>query len=561
MMKPELDIARLSHTGLKNENQDALGYELPESVSVSQQKGAVMAIADGVSACREARKASHTAIAGFIQDYYSTPDSWTVRHSAARVLNALNRWLNQQGQRDIREEGSWCTTFTSIIIKSNTAHIIHSGDSRAWLFRQGQLECLTRDHTSHMGGRHFLAKALGFSPDIEIDYRTITLEEGDTLLLTTDGIHDSLSEAAISKPVRSGQHLLTVCEELIETALNQGSTDNLSCLLCRVLSLPEAEKEENLQRLAELKFPPDLYPGQILDGYQILEQLHASRRSQLYLARDTDTNRQLIIKTPSVNFHDDIEYLEGFIREEWIGRRISHPAVMRVYPPKSERKLLYHTCEWINGQTLREWMQDHPTPSLIEVRNIIRQIISAVRGLHRMQILHQDLKPDNLMIDQNNRIKLIDFGSARIAGEKTNSEVLHPLGSKNYVAPEYFLGGTIDERADQFAIGVIAYEMFTGQLPYKEQSGNSLRVRHYQHLRYHCAKQLPDWVNGALAKALAADPQKRYPAMSEFLHDLCHPNQNFIEKNSQPLLDKNPVLFWQSLCACLFAYLLWLSFG
>lgn len=565
MQTPRLETAAHSIAGIKPENQDAWVAEISSNTSQRLHKGDLLAVADGVSACSEARRASHTAISNFTSDYYSTPDSWTIRHSAAKVLNALNRWLYQQGHQDPREMGSWCTTFTAIIIKSTTAHFIHTGDSRAWRFRNKQLDCLTQDHVASMGGRQFLGRALGMSPSIEIDYRIEPLEEGDILLLSTDGIHDYLSEEAFCEILQSSDNLNKVSQTLVNRALAKGSTDNLSCVLCRILQLPTGEQTEKLQQLAELNFPPELYPGQKLDGYQILEALHASKRSQLYLAEDVDTGQRVAIKTPSVNFEDDPDYIEGFNREEWIGRRVKHPAIMKVFPPKPGRRFLYHACEYIKGQTLRAWMQDNPTPDLVEVRDFARQIIHAVRGLHRLQILHQDLKPENLMIDSTGRIKLIDFGTARVAGdlngELDNDQDNTPPGTKNYIAPEYFLNGPIDERADQFSIGVIIYELLTGQLPYTEQSGNNIRIRHYQHMQYQPADTLPDWINSTLAKATAPDPAKRYTSLSEFLHDLTHPNPHFEKPAFQPFIEKKPLLTWQLISFTLLCLNLWQIFG
>ncbi len=567
-----LATAGYSLAGQKEENQDAWTTQVPGRSGTLLHKGAVLSIADGVSACTHARDASHTTTTSFTSDYYSTPDSWTVRHGCAKVLSALNRWLYQQGNHPSGEQGSWCTTFTAIVLKSTTAHLLHIGDSRAWRYRpslnniggDGQLECLTRDHTATMGGRHFLGRALGMSPGVEVDYQTEAVEEGDLLLLTTDGVHDTLSEQEIldhlqEQSPQSQNDLANFCQTLVEDALEKGSTDNLTCVAAHVLSLPDEQPDEKLAQLSKLRIPPDLYPGQHFEGYRILEEIHASSRSQLYLAEDSakaadDPARQVILKTPSVNFEDDPEHLERFVREEWLGRRISHPAIMEVYAPKPERRHLYHACEYIQGQTLRAWMQDNVHPHLGEAREFIRQIISAIRAVHRLQILHQDLKPENIMIDRDNRIRLIDFGAAHITGEQEAHNTLEsniPPGTKNYIAPEYFLDGAVDERSDQFSIAVIAYELLTGHLPYKEQAGSSVRVRHYTHLRYRSARRdradIPLWVDQALAKALSPNPAERYTSMSEFIQDLSHPNPSFQPSNTRPLLERNPVLTWQLL--------------
>ena len=563
----DVDYAFSTSAGIKPENQDACAIRIPDNSNTLTHKGAVALVADGVSACTRAREASHTSISSFMADYYSTPDSWQVRHAAGKVITAINSWLHYQGQHHINNDTDLCTTFSGIVLKSNTAHLLHIGDSRIYRLRKQHLECLTEDHTSRLGQRQYLARALGMHRHTEVDYRTETLQAKDVFILTTDGIHDVLSHREIGACCQENCGLQQIADSLVQAALSAGSSDNLTAVICRIEDLPTEDNHETLERLAQLRFPPDLEPGQVLDGYRILETLHASTRSQLYLAEDTDSGQQVVIKTPSVNFEDDPLYLDGFLREEWIGRRVNHPAIMALYAPKPGKQFLYQACEYIQGQTLRGWMQDNPKPDLNTVRDLTRQIVSALRGLHRMQILHQDLKPENLMIDRDGRVRLIDFGAARVAGDTEILSGLHdntPQGTKNYVAPEYFLGGAIDYRADQFAVGVIVYEMLTGNLPYREVAGNSIRIKHYKHLRFRPVTDdrpdLPEWINLALAKAVAPNPTERYEALSEFCQDLSTPNPAFQSADFQPLMSRNPTLFWQLLCVLLGGINLWQFF-
>ncbi len=216
-------------------------------------------------------------------------------------------------------------------------------------------------------------------------------------------------------------------------------------------------------------------------------------------------------------------------------------------------------------------MQDNPKPSLVEVRDIIRQIISAVRSLHRLQVLHQDLKPENLMIDEKGRVRLVDFGSVQIAGEahlnNDQGQDIAPIpqGTKNYIAPEFFCSDqkniVIDEKTDQFAIGVIAYELLTGQLPYKEQIGSIINSKQYCQLKYQPATQhrteIPDWIDFALAKATDQNPRLRYLALSEFNQALKQPDPNFNKQQNPPLMERNPILTWQLIALCLFILNLW----
>ena len=169
-------------------------------------------------------------------------------------------------------------------------------------------------------------------------------------------------------------------------------------------------------------------------------------------------------------------------------------------------------------------------------------------------MVHQDLKPENILIDSNSTLKIIDFGSTRIAGASeicSNLDKNIPQGTLNYTAPECLDGSACSTISDMYSFGVIAYELLTGHLPY----GDSDRPRAANKLKYVSCRvhndQLATWVDGALRKAVHPDPKKRYNAMTEFLRDLTHPNEKFIASASQPLLERNPILFWKGLSGIL----------
>ncbi|MDH5185359.1 MAG: protein phosphatase 2C domain-containing protein, partial [Gammaproteobacteria bacterium] len=188
--KPKIHIGSCSTAGLKEDNEDALDCVIPDE-TVMHSKGVVGVIADGVSSSAAAREASQACVQGFVTDYYSTPDSWTVKTAGRRVLGAINRWLYGQSIKNHEGQSAMLTTLSACVIKSTTAHIFHIGDSRIYLYRDGDLECLTRDHTMWMSDqRAFLSRAMGADHHVEIDYRSYPLEAGDILLFSTDGIHD-----------------------------------------------------------------------------------------------------------------------------------------------------------------------------------------------------------------------------------------------------------------------------------------------------------------------------------------------------------------------------------
>jgi serine/threonine protein kinase len=292
-----------------------------------------------------------------------------------------------------------------------------------------------------------------------------------------------------------------------------------------------------------------------LDGYRIIRELHASKRTQIYLALDTETQAQVILKTPSVNYQDDPGYIDRFLHEEWVGRRLRSPHTLSVPAAVRRRQFLYYVTEHVEGVTLRLWMQTHPHPALSEVRAIVEQIATGLRAFHRLEMLHQDLKPENILIDPQGTVKIIDFGSTKIAGIE---EVANPLprddmlGTRNYIAPEYLQGYAGTNRSDIYSLGVIAYEMLTGALPYGPESSEKKLSR----LRYTPIVQhnpdVPAWVDGAVAKAVAIDPQQRYTTLSEFVHDLTHPNHALTPQSPLPLIERNPIAFWRGLAIALF---------
>jgi serine/threonine protein phosphatase PrpC len=543
-----------TRTGRKSDNEDHAGVATPEDPLLTT-KGACAVIADGMSTSEDGGQASRLSVNGFIEDYYSTPETWSVKKSAGRVITALNRWLYGQGQHIHGTPRGFVTTLSGIVIKSATAHLFHVGDTRIYRLRGDELECLTTDHRVTVSGdREYLSRALGIDLYVEIDYRALFVEKGDVYVLTTDGVHDFASPEAMLSILAQGNDPGVQAHRLVDTAYENGSHDNLTCQVLRVDSLPDAGEDAYYGKLTELPFPPDLEPGMVLDGYQVLRELHATSRIQVYLALDTGFQRKVVLKTPSVNYQDDPNYIDMFVHEEWIGKRISNVHVMKVCGSSRKRQCLYYVAEYIEGQTLRQWMSDHPCPSLGEVRDIVGQIAEGLRAFHRLDMIHQDLKPENVMIDQHGIVKIIDFGSTRVSGLE---EIASPLdrqyivGTLDFSAAEYFRGQRGTKRSDIFSLGVIAYQMLTGELPY----GKPLSERSLRHARYRSASRItpevPEWVDGALKKAVSIDPARRYDTLSKFIHDLAHPNTSLVNSEVPPLLERNPVLFWKGVSAIL----------
>jgi len=554
----KVSVGQYSDKGRKDINQDFHGAYIPNEPQLSS-KGIAVALADGISSSAVSHVASTSAVSSFMEDYFCTPEAWSVKKSAQRVLFAANSWLHsqtRQSQFRYEKDKGYVCTFSAIIFKSTTAHIFHVGDSRIYRVRGDALEQLTNDHRVWLcQDKSYLSRALGINPQLEIDYHASQMEKDDIFVLVTDGVYEHTDSRFILNTIQDqSQALDTAAKLVVDEALQKGSTDNLTMQIIRIDELPEQDVDEVYQKLTELPFPPTLESRMLFDGYTIARELHASSRSHVFLAKDSETQTQVIIKTPSTEGRSDPAYLERFLMEDWIARRIQNTHVLKPFVHTRKRNFLYIVTEFIDGQTLAQWIIDNPKPDLETVRHIVDQIIKGLRAFHRLDMLHQDLKPDNVMIDQSGTVKIIDFGSTQVAGIMEISspiEHFHVLGTEQYSAPEYFLGENGSSRSDIFSLGVITYQMLAGRLPYGTQVSKCKTRAAQNKLRYRpireSNREFPTWIDDAIRKAVHPNPLKRYWEMSAFMFDLRHPNKEFLNKSRPPLIERNPVLFWKSI--------------
>ncbi|MCX4025769.1 bifunctional protein-serine/threonine kinase/phosphatase [Spartinivicinus marinus] len=559
-----VNVGGYSCAGKQAQNQDAFAALSPTN-SDKYYKGVVGCIADGASGCAQAKLASQLAVTQFIEDYYCTPASWPVKTAGAKVLSALNHWLYHHSQQHTHNQ-ALLTTFTAVVIKSTTAYLFHAGDSRLYHIRQQQVEQLTRDHRLFQGKQSYLSQAMGAALHIEMDYQQLDVQQGDIFILTTDGVHDVLTEQMLVQHLSQTEYSLEVqAKNIVQQALAQGSSDNLSCLLLQVAQLPNENLSEAQNKLQQQVIPPVLQPGMKIDGYEVKSLLHNSSRSHLYLVQSLQTDEKCVLKAPSLNFAEDIQYLENFAREQWVARRINHPNLIKGLTKPDSSQFQYLLYEYVEGQTLRQWMYDNPKPTLEQVRQLAKSIIKPLRALQRLHMVHRDLKPDNIMLDQQGEIKLIDLGAIAVKGLTelgafNNAEKEYPQGSADYIAPEYLLDNSYSYLTDLFSLAVMVYEILTGELPFKIAKYPYQKPKNYQAWQYRSLREkrvdIPLWFDLALKKALSPNPAKRYQSFSEFYHDLCTPNRSLISQHQQqPLIKRYPVRFWQVLSSVLFILL------
>jgi len=565
----KISLGQHSSAGRKDTNQDFCGAYVPEEPLLSS-KGIAIALSDGISSSDVSQIASQATVKALLQDYFCTSEAWSVKKSAYQVLMATNYWLHAQtyaSQFRYDKDRGYVCTLSALVIKSATAHVFHVGDTRVYRLLDNSLEQLTDDHRQYISAQQsYLSKAMGASTNLEIDYRSVPIAAGAIFVLATDGVYEFVEPSFIVDTIRShGDDLDTAARQIVEQAHRQGSPDNLTVQVMRIDEVPEPGAIEALRQTGELPLPPMLSARMSFDGYTIVRELHASSRSHVYLAVDTTSQQQVVIKIPSVDLRDDPGYLERFMMEDWIARRISSAHVLKAAEQIRPRNYVYVATEYIDGQTLHQWLVDNPTPDIETVRGVVEQIAKGLQAFHRMEMLHQDLRPENIMIDKTGTAKIIDFGSTRVAGLMEVSSAIERsqfLGALQCTAPEYFLGEPGDERSDLFSLGVIAYQMLSGRLPYGAEVPKARTLAAQRRLIYQSVlaedREIPAWIDDVLKKAVHPNPLKRYQELSEFVYDLRHPNQAYLNRTRAPLLERNPVGFWRGVAFILAVVIVYL---
>lgn len=570
-MPPErlrVTLGQCSLAGGAGPNQDFHGAVVPAGTAL-QTKGIALALADGISSSPVSQLASAAAVRSFLEDYYATSQAWSVRRAGRCVVGATNAWLhahNQRGDARFDKDRGQCCSFSALVLLGRALHLLHVGDTRIYRLHALALEQLTEDHRVQLaaaeGGHSLLGRALGASAHVEIDHQCLEAEAGAVYLLASDGAYGWLDAAAVHGALAAWPHDLDrAARALVDLARARGSQDDATVQLLRIEQLPAPEAGPWQARRAQLRLPPALRPGMRFEGMTIVRELHASARSQVHLAIDDASGQQLALKTPASGLHGDAEALDRLLLEEWVARRVHNPHLLRPWATERPRQHLFVAMEYLPGQSLAQWMTDHPRPTLDAARAIVAQIGRGLQALHHKEMLHQDLRPENVMIDHTGTVRIIDFGAVHVAGLAEAAAPGEPLpiaGSLQYTAPECFVGGVVGPAADLFALAVLLYQMLSGQLPYGLEVTRLRRPAERARLRYRPLRQhrpdLPAWLDAVLRKALEPEPARRPQAVSEFVHALHHPEPALLRPRSVPLAERHPVRFWQC-CTALLAVL------
>ena len=407
----------------------------------------------------------------------------------------------------------------------------------------------------------------------------------------------------------------TICEH----AFSEGSHDNLSMIMLGMNTMPsqssqiaDSDAADALNSKNRIKgnsavnkdsatsldidryrLPTHLEVGDSIDGFRVMDIIARTARSHVYRVQD-DNQNDFVLKSPSIDVIADGHYLRDFLKERKIGlslskhRRAGESAynqadpnrlqvaeatkktayeigtglnasgLLRYYPVPASTTYLYHLTEYIEGESLRDFIERHAPCDVWQTYDLLTKIGMAARVMHRNYLLHQDIKPENILLTKSGAVKLIDFGSASslILRDSTRP----PNGDLHYAAPEYYTDAPKGVHSDLFSIAVIGYELLTGELPFGSQALMASQqglVMPTQPLRQH---NVPPICQQALMRALHPSPNVRYQAIGEFLQDF-NPDNRARSRDPEPLIKSNPLLVWHGICfvqTIIIVLLLWL---
>ncbi|HED18423.1 MAG TPA: bifunctional protein-serine/threonine kinase/phosphatase, partial [Gammaproteobacteria bacterium] len=537
-----------SETGKRETNEDYLAvFDTHTQPHIMQ--GSVAAIADGMGGALGGRQAAETTVRGFIDAYYSLPETLGVDRAAARAMMAINRWVHNQRRTDPNLK-DMATTFSALILRGRQAHVIHIGDTRIYRLRQQRLQRLTSDHVhQHPDMRHVLHRAIGFEEEVHLDCAQHSLRLHDRFLLCSDGVHGAFSDRRIQAILDEGSSPEDSARRIVESALQAGSQDNVSGLVVDVVALPPPDQSDLMAATADLPVEPLPKSGEEIDGFKLQEMIFDARNSRLFRAQDKTNEREVVLKFPHPRICDDDTHRQAFTREAWIAARAQSPWVIETIElPPDRQSRLYAVMPSYRGETLEQRLLREPRLTLETGVDIGIKLAKAVYSLNRRRIFHRDIKPENVMLLEDGGLKLLDLGVARLPGIEDDSELGAP-GTPSYMAPELYRGAAGDERSEVYALGVTLYRMFSaGHYPYGEVEAFSRpRQTQYTPLSRH-RPDLPAWLDVVLNRAGAPDPAKRFADVLELAYELEDGlNRGAkITPRAKPLMERDPVLFWKS---------------
>jgi serine/threonine-protein kinase len=262
----------------------------------------------------------------------------------------------------------------------------------------------------------------------------------------------------------------------------------------------------------------DTSDGALFDGrYRIIRRLGQGGMARVFLAQDESLHRQVAIKVLADRHSDDPHFIERFQREARAAARLNHPNIVQVYD-QSQGGMSYIVQEYVEGETLKDLIRRESPLDPRRAITIALQILAALRIAHQQGVVHRDVKPQNILMQPDGKVKVADFGIASAGGDTEMTEAGSIVGTAQYLAPEQARGLTVGPPADLYALGIVLYEMLSGRVPFEGDTAVNVAMRHVQEAPQPLTERnplVPVALEAVVMRALAKDPRQRYQSADE----------------------------------------------
>jgi serine/threonine protein phosphatase PrpC len=560
-----ITYASLSIEGpVREHNEDCVTYWLPKDQDEWRSHGALVILADGVGGQARGEVASQLACQTAVKSFLEAKPLAVPTQTLAQIFNAANIAIYDENAKH-NGSGRMATTLTACIFRHNEVNIGHVGDCRVYAIQQGRIRRVTNDHSyagvqlklglinvdeamsSQM--RSVLTRSVGQEPTLRVDYHTINVHRGDIIVQMCDGMWTQITEGEIYEAATK-QPADEACKSLAKLAERRGADDNLSIQIIQVQAIERLSYYRGLptyQKESPAVMGSELEVGQVLDDrFRITDLISRSGMASIFKAIDETTGDVVALKVPYMQFESDPGFYSRFQREQAIGKALQHPYILKMIDDDSIKKSRpYIVMEYLEGQTLGHLMHTiRPMPEA-DALKIISRVCEAIHYMHEHDVVHRDLKPDNIMICTDGSIRIMDFGIAKFEGQRrlTFGGFTPAMGTPDYMAPEQVKGKRGDARTDIYSLGAILYEMVTGSVPFEganpfiimnsRLSGDPVAPRKRN-------ENISPQVEEIILHAMARIPQDRYATALEMKKELDHPETVELTGRCGRLVVPNP---------------------
>lgn len=520
-------------------NEDYVGV-MAGDLSERVARGSVIALADGMSGGKGGRVAAELSVRTFIEAYYGVSGALQPGVAASRALEAIHGWLHQIGRAD-PGLSQMAATFAALIVRRATAWLVAAGDVRLYLLREGHLTQVGDDDVVPVAFGAYVAHAIGLQPALVTRVETFALREGDRFLMCSDGLYRRVPMRELQTVLAQTKDTLEAARRLVALAGARASQDDVTAAVVDVGSLPVVDLDYLGRVVGRLPIPAVPRVGDAIDGYLLTRLLSDGHHSHTFAGHDlADPSTPLALKFPRPRVDQDENIRQGFVWERWLAGKIDEEGVLAPLPVDPGRQTrLYVVMPLGDGITLEKLLAAPQPLSLSQSLKIAQRLGSSIHALNRRNIYHRDIKPENVLVMPDHSTRLLDLGFAWMPGMEVPVPDTAP-GTPAYMAPELMRGAQGDARSEVFAYGVTLYRLFSGgKLPY----GFNGRIPLYQY-----QPDTPGWLDLVLEKALQPDPERRYQGVLEVCADLkrfAADSSAAVPQRPAPLLEREPVLFWQ----------------